>query len=64
MKNDMGRTLYLLRAYFERYCAEHNVEPDTDRCDQLMMTMYEESNDVIWDADFDSFYDFMVRNMI
>ena len=48
-------------------CWKHDVEVDTARCDEYIGTMYqtiEESKDVNWDADFDSFYDFMVENLV
>lgn len=59
--------LYMARNYFEIWCWEHDVEVDTARCDEYIGTMYqaiEESKNVNWDADFDSFYDFMVENLV
>ena len=59
--------LYMVRNYFEIWCWKHDVEVDTARCDEYIGTMYqiiEESKDVNWDADFDSFYDFMVENLV
>ena len=59
--------LYLMRKYFEIWCLEHRIEVDTATCDEHMIEMYhavEESKDVNWDEDFDSFYNFMVENLI
>lgn len=59
--------LYLMRKYFEIWCLEHRIEADTAKCDEYMIEMYhavEESKDVNWDEDFDSFYNFMVENLI
>ena len=57
----MDENIYLVRQYFENYMWQHDIEVDTNVCDALMWIMYEEC---IWDADFDSFYDFMVENLV
>lgn len=71
MKNETRSTIdnriYMMRVYFEDWCACKGVEPDTERCYEYVGAMYEgieESKDVNWDADFDSFYDFMVENLV
>lgn len=60
--------IYMMRTYFEGWCACKGVEPDTETCYEYVVAMYdgiEESNtDVNWDGDFDSFYEFMTENMV
>lgn len=51
----------LVRRYFESYMEENNYEVDTLPCDTLMMIMYEE---IPWDGNYDSFYNFMVENLV
>lgn len=57
----MDENIYLIRQYFENYMQRYNIEVDTNACDELMWIMYEEC---IWDSDFDSFYEFMVENLV
>lgn len=57
----MDENIYLVRQYFENYMWQHDIEVDTYACDALMWIMYEEC---IWDSDFDSFYNFMVENLV
>lgn len=59
--------LYMARNYFEIWCWKYDIEVDTACCDEYIGVMYqsvEESKNVNWDADFDSFYDFMVENLV
>lgn len=57
----MDENIYLIRQYFENYMQRYNIEVDTNACDELMWIMFEECT---WDADFDSFYEFMVENLV
>lgn len=57
----MDENIYLVRKYFEDYMWKHDIEVDTYACDTLMWIMYEECT---WDSDFDSFYEFMVENLV
>lgn len=57
----MDENIYLVRQYFENYVNKYDIEIDTNICDMLMGIMYEEC---IWDSDFDSFYEFMVENLV
>lgn len=53
--------LLFVRKYFETYMEENNYDVDTRMCDTLMLTMYEMAP---WDGDYDTFYDFMVENLV
>ena len=57
----MDDNIYHVRKYFENYMWENDCEVDTYMCDMLMWVMYEECT---WDSDFDSFYEFMVKNLV
>lgn len=57
----MDENIYLVRQYFENYMTRYNIEVDTNTCDELMWIMFEECT---WDSDFDSFYEFMVENLV
>lgn len=57
----MDENIYNVRKYFEDYMWRNNYEVDTNICDMLMWIMFEECT---WDADFDSFYEFMVENLV
>ena len=57
----MDENIYLVRQYFENYIYKHDIEIDTNICDMLVGIMYEECT---WDSDFDSFYEFMVENLV
>ena len=57
----MDEKIYLVRQYFENYMTRYNIEVDTNTCDELMWIMFEECT---WDSDFDSFYEFMVENLV
>ena len=57
----MDENIYLIRQYFEDYMQRYNIEVDTDVCDELMWVMFEECT---WDADFNSFSEFMVENLV
>lgn len=57
----MDENIYLVRQYFEDYMERYNIEVDTRVCDELMWIMFEECT---WDADFNSFYEFMVENLV
>lgn len=51
----------LIREYFESYMRENRYEADTYQCDTLILTMHKI---VPWDGDYETFYNFMVENLI
>ena len=53
--------LLLVRQYFEAYMEDNNYEVDTLDCDTLVSICYGEAD---FDGDYDTFYNFMVENLV